>query len=165
MKLFNLDKKQLNQAIFIVLLIITGLLALILITGTIAGLIRSRNAEPLLRFGNASGAEFTERLQSGDVRVFSGLGRLRIPLANSGTLVLSIAFPYLSNDTAFTEELAAKTGEFRSLAIEYFASLPVEKITSFDEEEAKTEILKRYNASLRLGRIEALYFTDMIIID
>lgn len=163
--MINLNKEKLPQILYTVLLIIAGLLILLLITGTIIGLVRSREAEPLLRFGNASQTEYTEQLQSGDVRVFSGLGRLRIPLANSGTLILSIAFPYLSNDTAFTEELAAKTGEFRNKAIEYFTLLPVEKVINLDEEEAKNEILKRYNSSLRLGRIEALYFTDMIILE
>jgi flagellar basal body-associated protein FliL len=80
-------------------------------------------------------------------------------------MILSIAFPYNAADIAFTEELAAKIGEFRDMAIGYFSSLPADRLFTVDEEITKIEILKLYNASLRLGRIEALYFSDMNIID
>jgi flagellar basal body-associated protein FliL len=104
-------------------------------------------------------------VQGDDIRVFSGIGRLRIPLSNSSVLILSIAFPYNAGDITFTEELATKVGDFKEIASEYFSSLPAERIIQIDEEAAKTEILKRYNAILRLGKINALYFSDMMIID
>ncbi len=80
-------------------------------------------------------------------------------------MILSIAFPYLAADTSFTEELAAKIGDFRTITADYFSSLPPEKIINIDEDAAKKEILRRFNAGLRLGRIDALYFSDMMIID
>jgi flagellar basal body-associated protein FliL len=97
--------------------------------------------------------------------IFSGIGRLRIPLAvqPAATLVLSISFPYPAEDRPFAEELASHVGEFRSIATDYFSSLTGEKAVNPDEETAKTEILKRYNAVLRLGKIEALYFGDFMI--
>jgi flagellar basal body-associated protein FliL len=146
---------------------LAGLLAGVIIAGTIIGFTRSPDSGPLFRIGNSAAGREAQggSPANGGVSVFSGIGRLRIPLAGSSTLILSIAFPYPSDDQAFTEELAVKIGDFRAMASDYFSSLPAEKIVSLDEEAAKTEILRRYNASLRLGKIDALYFNDLMIIE
>jgi flagellar basal body-associated protein FliL len=166
-------KPEILRIIILVLLLIAAAMIVLLIIGTIYGIARSSD-EPVIRFGRTTGAEQAARMPSGtngamqgiaDIRVFSGLGRLRIPLSNSSIMILSVAFPYYANDLAFTEELAAKIDEFRSIASDYFSSLPAEKLADIDEEAAKNEILRQYNAILRLGRIEALYFSDMIILD
>jgi len=163
----NIDNKdKVTHIIYITLLVITGILILILGIGTIFGLVRSGN-EPLLTFGGSaeqSPAQDSRSSQGDDIRVFSGLGRLRVPLANSSILLVTIAFPYAASDTAFTEELAAKIGDFRSLASGYFSALPVESVEQVDEQAAKHEILRLFNGSLRLGRLEALYFTDMMVL-
>jgi len=145
------------------LLFIAGALICTLLIGTIFGIARSPDAKPILRLGKP--AEKAVQPLTDDIRVYSGLGRLRIPLSNSSILILSIAFPYLHSDTAFTEELAAKNGDFKTIAADYFSSLDANKIIQIDEDAAKTEILKRYNENLRLGSIETLYFSDMIILD
>ena len=152
------------RIVYLVLLSLAGVLVAFLAIGTIYAFTRSANAGPLFRLGKAAETALTVP-QNDDIRVYSGLGRLRIPLSNSSIMILSIAFPYDASDISFTEELAAKTGEFRDIAIGYFSSLPPDRLIILDEETAKTEILKLYNASLRLGRIEALYFSDMLIID
>ena len=153
--------------VFRVMVLLALLLAGLIIAGTVYNCARPSGSGPLFRIGNsASGGEARGGAAvNGGVNVFSGIGRLRIPLAGSSTLILSIAFPYPSGDQAFTEELAAKIGDFRTMASDYFSSLPAEKLTYLDEEAAKTEILRRYNTSLRLGKIEALYFNDLMIID
>jgi len=148
-----------------VLLSIVGALIAILTIGTIFALARPSDADPILTFGKSGAAPSAAVSSTDDTRVFSGLGRLRIPLVNSSTLILSIAFPYSASDVTFTEELAGKIGDFRVIASDYFASLPAESLINIDEDTAKAEILRRYNAILRLGRIEALYFGDMMIID
>ena len=79
-------------------------------------------------------------------------------------MILSIAFPYSANDFAFTEELAVKINEFRAIASGYFSSLSAENLNQINEEAAKQEILRRFNASLRLGRITDLYFSEMMVI-
>ena len=154
------------RVFYLVLLSVAGLLILILITGTIFALARPSDANALFKLGKAR----TEQLSPpdipySDVRIFSGLGRLRIPLSNSSVMILTIAFPYQADDIAFTEELAVKIGDFKNIATDYFSSLDEYQITYLDEEAAKREILKHYNANLRLGQIEALYFSDMMIID
>lgn len=155
------------RILYLVLLSTAGLLILLLITGTVFAFIRPPDSNALLKLGKTNRIEqpAASSAQESDIRIFSGLGRLRIPLSDSSIMILSIAFPYQADDTAFTEELAVKIGELKTIATDYFTSLDGEQITFLDEEAAKTEILRLYNANLRLGRIEALYFSDMMIID
>ncbi|GHV95532.1 flagellar basal body protein FliL [Spirochaetia bacterium] len=154
---------------FMVLLVLV--LIVFLIAGTIYSFFRSPGSSPLFRLGSSGAGQADSAVSAGDaVNVFTGIGRLRIPLAggaagSGGTLILSIAFPYPPGDRAFTEELASRIGDFRAIAIEYFSSLPAEKLVNLDEDAAKAEILRRYNTSLRLGKIAALYFNDLMIVD
>jgi len=162
MKEIYIPKEKASRILYVTLLFIAGALIILLITGTIAGLIRSRGAPPILVFKKNIKAEQTK---PEDIRVYSGLERLRIPLSNSSILLLSVSFPYSAKDAAFTEELAAKIGDFKTMLVEYFSSLPEESIIQIDEETAKREILKHFNSNLRLGRIDALYFNDMTVIE
>ncbi|MDR2965137.1 MAG: hypothetical protein LBU88_05120 [Treponema sp.] len=149
------------RTVYIVLLVVVVALGVFLVIGTIIGIARPLDT-PLL--GNTAQTQ-TVSVQGDDIRVFSGIGRPRIPLVNSSVLILSIAFPYQASDIAFTEELAGKISEFKNIAIDYFASLPEDQIIQINEDAAKTEILNRYNNILRLGKIPVLYFNDMMIID
>ena len=157
--------------IYRVMLLLVLVLAGILVAGTLYAFLRSADSGPLFRIGGSAGAESAntgvgDTAVGGEIGVFAGIGRLRIPLAGGrATMVLSIAFPYPPGDRAFTEELASKIGDFRTIATAYFSSLPAENSVNPDEEAAKTEILRRYNASLRLGKIETLYFSDLMIIE
>jgi len=160
-----MPKSKSSRILYIGLLSLTGVLLLFLIIGTIIGVARPSGSKPLFRLGKSTETPMETASPDDDIREFSGLGRLRIPLSNSSTLVLLITFPYPAHDTAFTEELAAKTGEFRSLAADYFSALPADKIAHLDEDAAKKEILARYNAILRLGQIRAIYFSGMNVID
>jgi flagellar basal body-associated protein FliL len=170
-KTFFFADQKFSRFFYSALLSLAGALVVILTIGTIYALARPANSGPLFRLGKSNNTERAiptaarTAARNDDIRVFSGLGRLRIPLSNSSTLLLSIAFPYNANDIAFSEELAAKIGEFRTAATGYFSSLPAEKLENLDEDAVKQEILRRFNSGLRLGRIEALYFSDMLIID
>jgi flagellar basal body-associated protein FliL len=121
--------------------------------------------------------------------VFSGIGTLRVQntgkqegapsekasgksaaktaseIASEAVIIVSISFPYKADDRAFTEELASHLVDFRSVATNYFANLPRDKLSKLDEEQAKADILKQYNALLRLGRIETLYFSDLMVVE
>jgi flagellar basal body-associated protein FliL len=154
----------------LLILVLAGLLA----AGSAYGLLRPPGSGPLFRVGGTDAGNKTavDASESGEAGVFTGIGRLRIPLAGgpsapggAATLILSIAFPYPPDDRAFTEELASKVGEFRTLTVDYFSSLPSEKLVDMDEDAAKADILGRYNAILRLGKIKALYFTDLVIVE
>jgi len=160
-----MPKSKSSRILYIGLLSLAGVLFILLIIGTIIGLVRSSGSKPLFRLGKSTETQAETASPDDDIREFSGLGRLRIPLSNSSTLVLLITFPYPAHDTAFTEELAAKINEFRGLAADYFSALPADKIVHLDEDAAKKEILARYNAILRLGQIRTIYFSGMNVID
>ena len=167
MKFYNPSESKSSRLLYTVLLSVACALFVLLVLGTIYAFARPSNSGPLFRFGNAgkTADRETSAVQANDIRVFSGLGQLRIPLVNSSILILSIAFPYPQADTAFAEELAAKIGDFRAVASGYFSALPEEKLIQLDEDAAKQEILSRLNANLRLGNISELYFSDLMIID
>ena len=157
-------KEKFAKYLYIALLSVIGILVFLLITGTIAGLIRPKNAAPLFIIGKQTA---TEQPQGDDIRVYSGLQRLRITLSDSSILVLSISFPYFANDTSFTEELAAKVNDFKIIANDYFSTLAPNASGKviIDEDAAKLELLNRFNNSLRLSSIDILYFHDMMILD
>ncbi|HCC37385.1 MAG TPA: flagellar basal body protein FliL [Treponema sp.] len=152
---------------FVLLLI----LVTIILVGSFYAILRPADSKPVLTFGGTDdNAPRGEALRENNAGIFSGINRLRIPLAGQGgsaggTMVLSIAFPYPLDDRPFTEELASKITDFKTIAADYFSSLPADSITNLDEDAAKSEILKRYNEVLRLGKIEALYFSDLMIIE
>ena len=149
-------------------IVVALLLALImtLVTGSLYALFRGPDSGPLFRIGR-DGTRGGQAFNYGEANIFSGIGRLRIPLAGepAAAFIFSVSFPYPADDRLFTEELASRTGDFRSIAVSYFTSLPREKVLKLDEKTAKAEILERYNALLRLGKIETLYFGDLMIVD
>jgi flagellar basal body-associated protein FliL len=109
-----------------------------------------------------------------EILIFAGIGRLRARLAPSArgkpvddgsTAVIAVGFPYDSSDRPFLEELSFNVDKFRSVTIDYFASIPADSPLLNDEPALKDALLSRYNALLRLGKIETLYFSEFIIID
>jgi len=156
-----------------VIVVVMLFLVTLLIAGSLYGLLRSRDSGPLFRIGGKGGGSvqdsaLREGVRDGDIlfNVFSDIGKLRIQNADkTAVIIISINFPYKAEDRPFTEELASNIGEFRSIATNYFANLPKDKLDKLDEEKAKADILKQYNALLRLGRIETLYFSDLMIMD
>ena len=160
-----IKKDEIPRLINKVLLFLSAAIVILLLIGTIYGFARYPDAKPLFTASNLRQTQNSASNQGEDIRVFAGLGRLRIPLSNSTTLLLTITFPYAANDIPFTEELAVKLGDLKATASGYFSALPEAELIQIDEDAAKQEILKRFNSSLRLGRITSLYFSDMLVID
>jgi flagellar basal body-associated protein FliL len=165
MEKIDTEKTRNIHTVYTVLRYIAFALAAVIVIGTVIGLIRGRDTMPPAKGGSGAEQSAGDLTQGEDIRVFSGIGRLRIPLVNSSVLTLSIAFPYQASDIAFTEELAGKINQFKTIAIDYFTALPEDQIIQINEETAKSEILSRFNSILRLGRISALYFNDMMVLD
>jgi flagellar FliL protein len=152
------------------LLGLTLLLVLILLGGTLYALVFHDPAAGPLNQGPAASPVPTRTvppLSPPEEIVFTGIGRIRVSTADPSpaTIILSIAFPYAPGDRAFSEELASKVGSFRDTAREYFGSLTEKELRDRDEEALKGDLRQRYNALLRLGRIEVLYFNDFMIIE
>jgi flagellar basal body-associated protein FliL len=166
------SKKPLTGGLLIAYRIAVALvlvLAVALLCGSLYAILRGPDSGPLFSIGGKTDGE----VQSGQsvdteaLNVFSGLGRFRIPLAgdSAATLLLSVSFPYPAEDRPFAEELASRIGDFRSIVTLYFGSLPPEKTARIDEAAAKVEILERVNKLLRLGKIETLYFGDLLVVE
>jgi flagellar basal body-associated protein FliL len=103
----------------------------------------------------------------GEDRIFTGIGRVRSVTAGPrpAAVILSPVFPYSPGDGPFSEELAAKLGELRRITADYFTPYTAEELRDRDEAVLKEDLRFRYNAVLRLGRIESLYFNDYMIIE
>jgi flagellar basal body-associated protein FliL len=149
-----------------VLMVLVIAALLVLAAGSLYGILRPSNSGPLFRIGSEAELNRHSDIIS-NANIFTGIGRLRIPAAGqqAAVIILSIYFPYPADDGPFSEELASCVDEFRSIAIRYFSSLPSDKIANIDENVAKDEILKQFNALLRLGKIETLFFSDLMIVD
>jgi flagellar basal body-associated protein FliL len=100
-------------------------------------------------------------------QIFTGIGRVRVSSddGNSPMVIVSVTFPYFPADKPFSEELASRIGDFRTIAADYFKSFSAAGLNSVDESSLKEELLNRYNGILRLGRIEILYFNDFLVIE
>jgi flagellar basal body-associated protein FliL len=149
------------------LLILLFFVGLLLLGGTLYALV-------FLREGNAAGKEQPSGafVPAGGEQLFTGIGRIRVSAGDdsSPTIIVSITFPYSPADKPFSEELAARVGDFRTIAADYFKSFSAVEpgsidsgsIHSIDETILKEELLSRYNSILRLGKIRTLYFNDFL---
>jgi len=99
-------------------------------------------------------------------QIFTGIGRIRIPTADpqSGMVVIFVSFVFNPEDRPFSEELALRVGDFRNIVREYIGSFPISELQRLSEESIKAELLRKFNAILRLGQIQILYFNDFMII-
>jgi flagellar basal body-associated protein FliL len=99
---------------------------------------------------------------------FTGIRRQRAVLKGEqggATVIVWVVFPYDAADRAFTEELAGNIGFFRETVSAYFEAMTVSDPRLHDEAVMKEELLSRFNARLRLGKIERLFFSEFLIID
>jgi flagellar protein FliL len=164
---------RLLLATYRILIVIVLVLITLIAGGTIVGLSargsdQTGTAQSETQ-GEASG-EVPRKTGAGHVRpqaYFTGVGRIRAATADArpATVIVSIAFPYDKADASFSEELAARTRDFRELAVDLFSSYTSDRLRKADETELKTELLRRYNALLRLGSIETIYFNDYLVVD
>ena len=163
----SIKKSNVSRVAYRVLLAVFLAIIGILAAGSLSTVFISPDSKPLFRFGTNKSLRDNRKSapKDAEVSIFSGIGRLRIPVQPASTVVVSISFPYPAWDGPFAEELASNIGNFKSAAAGYFSSLPADKIINMNEESAKAEILKRYNALLRLGKIETLYFSDLMVMD
>ena len=150
--------------IYRMLLGLIVVLCLVFLGGTAYWFFFHRGDEPIAVLGAQSAPETQEFAEA---HIFTGIGRLRLSTAGpqSAMVILTITFPYIPTDRAFAEELAARIGDFRTIAGDYFLSFNIEELLVKDEEEIKAELLELFNQVLRLGRIQILFFNDFLLFD
>ncbi|MDR3249066.1 MAG: hypothetical protein LBT39_09815 [Treponema sp.] len=145
-------------------------LALIILMGTLYALFREPAPVSNGSAPNAGG----ETTGVPPTAVFTGIGRQRIAVSvRSGgggsvpnaVVVLSVVFPYPPADRSFTEELTGKVPLFRRITRDYFGSFSPDELNPLDEDKAKGELLRRFNNELQLGKIEVLFFNDLMVLE
>ena len=139
-------------------------LGIIILAGTLYAVF-FRAAAPDDNNGRRSEA-VQEGAASGQAQTFTGIGRMRISTAGSqpGMVILFAVFRFNPDDKAFTEELALRVRDFREIIADYIGAFPTAELQAMDEETIRAELLRRFNAILRLGQIEALFFSDFMIL-
>ena len=140
--------------VYRILIAIVAVLVLILIAGTIYGFVKRGKPSAPPPPSEAGQEE----------NIFSSLGTLRIPTTDSEpeTVIISIAFPYNKNDRPFSEELASRIPWFKTTISDYLGAFSAEEIETMETDTINQELLKRFNAELRLGQIRELYITDFM---
>jgi flagellar basal body-associated protein FliL len=121
---------------------------------------------PPVKTGNSNvPANSTQGVSS--ERFFTGIGRIRSSTADTtgATVILSIVFPYDSDDRPFSEELASHIKDFRTLTLNYISRHTVKELRSLGDGGVKKELLDQFNGILRLGKIKLLYFNDYLIVE
>jgi len=102
---------------------------------------------------------------------FTQLGQLRIPLelenadGSRSTLVVSPWFAYPEDDSAFFEEINAKSRKIKAIISDYFIHKSRDQLLSSGEPKIKEELLNYINTELILGRISAVYFNEYLFLD
>ena len=146
------------SSVYRCLIIFLIALALILIGGTIYGIFFS-TIPPANR-------QVDVLLESGQGQIFTGIGRIRVSTADPqpGMVIIFVLFVYHPDDRAFSEELALRIRDFRDIITDYIGSFSTVALQQQDEEIIKAELLRRFNAILRLGQIKTLYFSDFMIL-
>ena len=138
------------------LLICFTLLVLVLVAGTLY-----KKLTP-----NQKTAETDLARKGVEGQIFTGIGQIRTSTAGSepGTVILFVSFVYHPEDKAFSEELALRIGDFRSIIQAFISSCSILELRKMGDEGLKTELLRRFNSILRLGKIDTLFLTDFMII-
>ena len=159
MKFEEEKRDQLFLSIYRGLKVFLILLGGVFICGTIYGVFLHKNFENNPRVISSSMGE--------EGQTFTGIGRIRVSTAdeNPGMVILFVSFAYYPADKAFSEELALRVQEFRQMITDYLGSFSVSELQVLSEDSLKKELLHRFNAILRLGQIETLYFSDFMIMN
>ena len=148
--------KKKPKLLYKILIFFIIFLVLILIIGTIYGIQIQRTSVDLQEnsyFDNES-------------QTFSGIGQIRVSTADyqPGMVIIFVSFYFDPNNIGFSEELVLRIRDFREIISGFFSTFTLNELSQLDEDDIKTELLHRFNAILRLGKIETLFFIDYLII-
>jgi flagellar protein FliL len=160
------------------LVIVAAALALFIAIGTVWGFASGRarpgaNRKPAERSlfvggkRNPSPEEVAAREGSGKTAIFADIGILRAATADSKpvTIVVSPFLPYPADDVPLSEELVSKNRANRAAITGWFRAHTLKEISRLGEEGVKRELLELVNANLVLGKLQAIYFEEYMVIE
>ena len=161
MKLFGDRRLRILSFVYRSLMVCLIVLGLIISGGTIYGVFFKTipsDHKPNKQIDTSQGSR--------QGQTFTGIGQIRVSTADPqpGMVILFVSFVYYPEDKAFSEELVLRIRDFRDIILNYIGSFSAAELQKQGEENIKTELLRRFNAILRLGKIETLYFSDFMVV-
>lgn len=152
------EQKKILSLVYLGLLFFLVVLGILFIGGTIYGV--------FFHTASQKNAVMDISAETEEGQTFTGIGRIRVPTKDPqpGMVILFVSFVYYPNDKTFSEELALRVGDFRDIIENYIGSFSITELHALSEEDIKAELLRRFNALLRLGQIHTLFFSDFMII-
>ena len=155
-------RTRIQSYVYRALLIFLIIIGLVFVVGSIYGIIINRSSVDTGRVQR----QIDGSIVHSEGQIFTGIGRLRISSADPepAVVVIFVSFIYYPDDRAFSEELALRVRDLRGIIENYIGSFSVAELHSLNEDLIKTELLRRFNAILRLGQLETLFFSDFMII-
>jgi flagellar basal body-associated protein FliL len=137
-------------------------LVLVLVVGSVYGLAAGTRAKKLAR--EADRAQVAAELARG--ASFTGIGTLRAKSADPkpAVVVATIAFPYDSNDKAFSEELARKAPVLKAAAQSVISSKKADDLAPAFEGSLKAALRDAFNKRLSLGKVGEVWLSDFAVI-
>lgn len=158
----------------LVLAIIVVFLVFIIVSGTFWAFshdaARSRGESRSL-FAGGKGNPVPEDViaadPAGKTAIFADIGTLRAATADKNvvTVVIMPFFPYPSDDVPFREELVQKSRTIRTFILDWFHVRTVKELGKLGEREVKAALIDGINSLLVLGKIDALYFSEYMVIE
>ena len=129
----------------------------------------NQDATALIATGKA--VNLAEPVDTTDIAYYD-LGMLRITTVNEDEenmlgvgMVLRPWLAYPAGDSVFYEELARKKNVMKAVCQHYFTERTKDEILSQSEEKITADLINQINASLSLGKISDIYFTDFLFLE
>ena len=153
-------------AVYRALCVVAAAIAFVIVTGTVYAFIAPSLSRGKPVYTVPAREKPIETPAPAD-NIFTGMGKIRAITADkeARTVVVAVAFPFDKDDAAFMEELAGKIADFRSITAAFFRGCTAADLRAMGEGGIKAGLLQRYNATLKLGQIPALYFNDFMVIE
>jgi flagellar basal body-associated protein FliL len=145
-----------------VLVVVAAILVLVLAAGTIYGLASGSRQRKLAR--EADRAQVSAELAASSS--FTAIGTVRAKSSDKkpAVVVATIAFPYDSQDKAFSEELARKAPVLKAMAESVLSARKAADLAPAFEGAVKAELRDAFNSRLSLGKVGEIWLSDFTVI-
>jgi len=159
------NRNILNKILFIII----GILLFTITAGTVFALLTKKNQTPELLLARGR-AESLMAPSDNEETAYFELGTIRISTAGDEDspptlLIVSPWLAYPAGDTVFYEELSRKSGALKGIFSAYFSAYTKNQLLSETEEKIEIHLRQEINASLSLGIISSIYFTDYLFLE
>lgn len=111
--------------------------------------------------------QILEEQLSSQSAFYDEFGRIRSFTADSQRIpvVMSPILKYQSSNTPLYEEICQKKTKIQNCITSWFTDKTKKQFLQIGEENAKKQILEEINKNLSMGKVEELYFEELIFLE